>query len=210
MQLLRAKSLSYLVVPPAIWPVGQAGSPVLCFLHGLCEAAPAEIRQALALHGPLRHRETCQVIRSFGVVAPQLPTPESRWRDRIDDVIEIVRAAQRRFCGDPQRTVLTGFSYGADGLFEVAEADPGLWSALWAVDPTRVPSWTPTRPTWLSLGELSRAERIDFEQRLGGSSSGGGDLTDSVCEDRGLDHVGTATAAYQDEQVYAWLLRERH
>jgi hypothetical protein len=206
MQILRTKSLSYLIASPPTPAAGRNGLPVLCFLHGLREAAPLEIRKALTLHGPLCHRNTCRPIQSFVVVAPQLPSPRSRWRDHVDDVIDIVGMVQRGVDCDAERASLTGFSYGADGIFEVAGANPGLWRALWAVDPTRVPSRAPMRPTWLSLGEMSRALRCDFERRLGVRSQADGGLGDFVCEDRGLDHVGTATAAYRDEKIYQWLL----
>jgi predicted peptidase len=207
MQVLRAKSLDYLVVSPPMPQTERMGAPVLCFLHGLCEAAPLEIRQALTLHGPLRDGRACNTVSSFVVVAPQLPAPESRWGDQVDAVLEIVRAVQQRFRGDPSRTYLTGFSFGADGLFELAQTDPGSWAALWAVDPTRLPSRVPTRPTWLSLGEMSRARRVDFEACLSVASSSGDKFGDFVCEDRGLDHVGTATAAYRDDDIYRWMLQ---
>jgi len=181
--------------------------PVLCFLHGLCEAAPVEIRQALTRHGPLRHRATCHAIHSFVVVAPQLPSPQDRWRDHVEEVLDIVREVQHSFGGNPRRACLTGFSYGADGVFEVADANPDSWVGLWAVDPTRVPEQAPTQPTWLSLGEMSRTKKGEYEERLRVLSQADNKLSEFACEDRGLDHVGTATAAYGDETVYQWLLQ---
>lgn len=168
-----------------------------------------EIRQALTLHGPLRHRNACRMIQRFAVVAPQLPSPQSRWQYHVDEVLDIVRDVQSScYCG-PQRTYLTGFSYGADAVFEVARAASDLWAALWAVDPTGLPSRAPKLPTWVSIGEMSRAKRGEFEERPDSLSQADGEQGDFVCEDRGLDHVDTATAAYGDEKVYEWLLQRK-
>ena len=138
MQILQKESLRHLVAPPPIPEIDGGRMPVLCFLHGLCEAAPMEIRQALRFHGPLRHRAACHMIQRFAFIAPQLPSPQSRWRYHVDEVLHIVRDAQSSFYGDLQRAYLTGFSYGADAVFKVAQAAPDLWAALWAVDPQRV------------------------------------------------------------------------
>ena len=179
---------------------------MLLFLHGLHEAAPVDARQALTLHGPLRLGNSYQAARTFIVAAPQLPSVNSLWRDHVRDVLAILSEVCRRFGGDEQRTFLTGFSRGADGVFDIARADPTPWTALWAVDPTRVPERSPKRPIWLSLGETSRNKKDGFIERLGVERAVQTIKSDFVYEDRALGHVDTATAAYQDAKVYEWLL----
>ncbi|HEX2189375.1 MAG TPA: hypothetical protein VHG51_10780, partial [Longimicrobiaceae bacterium] len=106
---------------------------------------------------------------------------------------------------------LTGFSFGGNGVFDLALAQRGFWAALWAVDPTRVPVDDPGRPVWLSFGEVARFRKQGFVQALqlrdaGAAAVPGGDR---FYTDRGEDHVGSATSAYREERVYRWLL-SRH
>jgi predicted peptidase len=110
------RPLPHLISVPAGEPVGGL-RPVLCFLHGLREAAPAPIRQALTQHGPLNPDNSYRVIDQFIIVAPQLPAPGGDvWRQRAAEVREIVEAIQAQYYGDPDRTYLTGFSYGGNGV----------------------------------------------------------------------------------------------
>jgi hypothetical protein len=91
-------------------------------------------------------------------------------------------------------------------VFDLALAQPGMWAALWAVDPTRVPEHDPGLPVWLSSGEISRRRQAGFTAALGLEPAGTGDR---IYTDQGMDHVGTATLAYQDERIYRWLLERR-
>ena len=180
------------------------GFPVLCFLHGYGEAAPRDIRRALTLHGPLRSSSSARVRWEFIVVAPQLLIGGDLWGRYADVVRQIVSEVRSEHGGDPRRLYLTGFSFGANGVFDLGAAQPDLWAALWAVDPTRVPAKRLKRPVWLSLGEISRARKEAFIENLELKPSGEGG--DRAWQDEGLDHVGSATAAYADERIYDWLL----
>jgi predicted peptidase len=102
---------------------------------------------------------------------------------------------------DPSRLYLTGFSFGANGVFDLATLQPDLWAALWAVDPTRVPHPAPRQPLWLSAGELARSQRRGFVEALRLAEHG-----ERVWADDGEDHVGCARVAYGDERIYRWLL----
>jgi hypothetical protein len=53
------------------------------------------------------------------------------------------------------------------GYSEAAPLQPDLWTALWAVDPTRVPQQAPAQPVWLSAGALARSRRGAFVEALG-------------------------------------------
>ncbi|HEX2077492.1 MAG TPA: hypothetical protein VHG08_07270 [Longimicrobium sp.] len=179
--------------------------PVLVFLHGYDEAAPMDIHRALTLHGPLRPGNP-PVAAELVIVAPQLPVAGDRWRASADAVRDIVRQVQAQHGGDPRRTYLTGFSFGGNGVFDLALAQPGVWAALWSVDPTRVPRSDPALPIWLSSGAISRRLQAVFNAALRLEPAGPGPLGDRVYTDEGSDHVGTATLAYRDERIYRWLL----
>lgn len=202
MGVIKSTPLNYVVSTPLS---GKSdGLPVLCFLHGDVEAAPMDIEMAAASHGPLREGNPPQVTEDFIVVVPQLPAEDkgNRWYKYADAVRDLVRQVQVKYGGNPKQTYLTGFSFGANGVFDIALSTQGFWSALWPVDPTRVPKADPKCPTWLSLGEKSRDNKNLFLKVVPASAVEGNDY---VYEDRNLTHVETATSAYKDAQVYAWL-----
>jgi predicted peptidase len=181
--------------------------PLLCFLHGYDEAAPLEIRDALTRHGPLQATAAPAVRREFLVVAPQLPRAGDIWSWYADAVQELVMAVQQQHRGDIGRTYLSGFSFGGNGVFDLALSQRDFWAALWAVDPTRVPASDPQRPTWVSIGEVARFRRRSFIdalqlQPLFPARAPG----ERVYLDEGADHVGSATLAYADERIYSWIL----
>jgi acetyl esterase/lipase len=195
-------------LPCLISVPGSAGGPwpLLCFLHGYDEGGPTPIERALIRHGPLAEGASPMATARFVVVKPQLPARGDTWHCHVEDVAEVVRRVRADHPVDPDRCYLTGFSFGGNGVFDLALADRGAWSALWAVDPTRVPSADPRRPVWLSSGEVSRRRAGAFIGRLQLEPPDGDQPPDRVYEDRGEDHVGTARLAYADDRIYRWLL----
>jgi poly(3-hydroxybutyrate) depolymerase len=187
-------------------PAGTSGGPlpILCFLHGYGEAAPRDIRRALTLHGPLRAGSSARAQREFIVVAPQLLIGGDLWQRYADVLRQIISEVRSEHGGDPRRLYLTGFSFGGNGVFDLGSAQPDLWAALWAVDPTRAPAAPAVRPIWLSFGEVSRFRKDAFIHNLNLAPAGAGG--DRVWHDDGLDHIGTATRAYADDRIYDWLL----
>ncbi len=111
--------------------------------------------------------------------------------------------------GDARRAYLTGFSFGGNGVFDLALLQPDTWAALWAVDPTRPPANDPCVPVWLSIGEIARSRQRGFITALGlepATDSGNGAR---VYLDEGEDHVGSARVAYSDRRIYSWLLSKQ-
>jgi predicted peptidase len=190
---------------------GDGGArPVLCFLHGHDEAAPGDIRAMLTKHGPLRPGSAEAATRDFIVVAPQLPVAGDLWHRHADDVARIVATVRAEHGGDAARTYLTGFSFGGNGVFDLALLQPDAWAALWAVDPTRVPREDPGRPVWLSIGGIARRIETHFIDTLRlHRASGAAPRGPRIWEDEGEDHVGSATRAYRDERIYPWLLEKK-
>jgi predicted peptidase len=198
--------LQYLVRPAGA--VAAAPAPVLVFLHGFDEGAPAPIERALTRHGPLRP-SALACAEPFVIVAPQLPFRGDLWAEYATAVLRIVRRVQGDAGGDPERTYLTGFSFGGNGVFDLALLQPDAWAALWAVDPTRVPAGNVGAPVWLSFGEAARRGKPLFIRALNLQPFGSTFSNDRLYADEGADHVGSATLAYQDSRIYSWLLSKR-
>ena len=183
--------------------------PVLFFLHGYDEGPPTEIRRAIARHGPLRPNNGVATLEHFIIVAPQLPQRGDLWYGFANPVREIARDVQAAYNADPQRTYLTGFSFGANGVFDLGLEQPDLWAALWAVDHTRVPRAKSPEPVWLCFGDIARHRKPQITDVLSRSADANEGDPDVVFDDRGADHVGSARVAYQDERIYSWLLSKR-
>lgn len=195
---------------PALRSRGGRGraAPVLCFLHGYDEGAPTPLREGVTRHGPLRAGSAPRAVEEFIVVAPQLPRMGDHWHLHADAVRAIVEEVRAAHGGDARRTYLTGFSFGGNGVFDLALAQPGYWAALWPVDPTRVPRGDPARPVWLSIGAAARRGTAGFIRTLGLQPAGPAPAGDRIYLDEGEDHVGSATRAYRDERIYGWLLAQ--
>lgn len=202
----RSANLEYVLrVPEGDSPSG--GWPLLCFLHGYDEAAPREIRQGLTRHGPLAPTAAAIAAEQFVVVAPQLPIAGDRWREHGAEVLQIVQRVSDECGADPLRLYLTGFSFGGNGVFDLALEAPRSWTALWSVDPTRIPQDS-GHPVWLSVGEIARrripayVRALELKARADEQPPG-----DRVILDEREDHVGSARRAYADSRIYEWLLR---
>lgn len=165
-----------------------------------------EIQRALTLHGPLRPGNPADALAPFFIIAPQLPVRGDLWYRHSEAVRWLVRHAHEQHGGDPERSYLTGFSFGGNGVFDLALLQPDIWAALWAVDPTRVPPRDPQRPLWLSIGEIARARQAQFIRALSLSPPVADGRATRVILDEGGDHVGSAATAYRDRRIYSWLL----
>jgi dienelactone hydrolase len=135
-------------------------------------------------------------VREFIVVAPQLPVAGDTWHRAADSVRQIISAVHANHGGDHSRTYLKGFSFGGNGVFDLAVHQRGLWAAIWSVDPTRVPSRDPAAPVWLSFGEISRYSKSAFIRALALQPFTATPLGERVYADDGQD-------------IYAWLLSKR-
>ena len=212
LELVESGPLRYLVSTPA--STTPNGAPVLCFLHGYDEAAPIAIESALTAHGPLSSTAPPIARERFLIVAPQLTRAGDLGHRSARDVLTIVADVVDRFGGDASRCLLTGFSFGGNGVFDLALAQPGRWRALWSVDPTRIPiDALADTPIWLSIGAAARrlaawiVPTLDLRPAPKQADHPARPLEDSRLHlDEGLDHVGSAASAYADERIYEWLL----
>ncbi len=206
LRLIDSGPLPYLLSLPSAGEPPSEAWPLLCFLHGYDEGPPTHVRPALTRHGPLAPRSASIATSEFIIVAMQMPRSGDVLGQSADAMQQIVRQVQAERRADPERTYLTGFSFGGNGVFDLALRQRDFWAALWPVDPTPVPRQDPARPVWFSSGEISRPGASAFIRRLQLKRLTEGESGERVYEDRGQDHVGTATLAYQDERIYRWLL----
>ena len=197
--LIESGPLSYVLSVPS----QAAASPLLVFLHGYDEGFPTDIRSGITRHGPLRPGSSQRALDEFVVIAPQLPACGDHWLRFEGAIRQIVTEVAGRHDCDRSRLYLTGFSFGGNGVLDLAIVQPDLWAALWPVDPTRIPRTDPARPLWLSAGKLARQRRDAFLAALGLRKTTDGDR---IWCDEGEDHVGCATRAYRDDRIYDWLL----
>ncbi len=209
LHLLESASLPYLISVPDKGTPAQ-GWPLLFFLHGYDEGAPMEIQRALTANGPLKAESSTRAVTEFIVAAPQLPLKGDLWYRFEEEVLEVVREVMTTFPVNRSRAYLTGFSFGGNGVFDLAGQQRGRWAALWAVDPTRVPEEDPGCPVWLSSGAVSRRQESAFIAALQLQTISPGEVPDRVYVDKGFDHVGTATDAYKDDKIYEWLLEKKN
>jgi len=214
--------LRYLLyLPPSFEEAPERKWPVLCFLHGIGEAAKKkdgleQSIQALLDHGaPPWHAEiNSPLIRDFIVLSPQLP--ERRYWDANDfeEITQLLETIYANFRGDRDRTFLTGFSIGGKGVFDFA-AWGGKWAALWPVDDAHGEARTEcgTARVWLHFGkwkpELQRVTAENLKLIGTGPFREPNPSQDRLYTDYsgyGYDHVETCVAAYSDWRVYRWLL----
>jgi hypothetical protein len=208
MERIDGPTLSCVIEPPA--PGEQPPFPVLCFLHGYDEGPPLPLEQATTRHGPLALGSQAGHGGRFLILCPQLPARGDLWHRHAGDVAALAEEAWRTRDGDPDRTYLTGFSYGGNGVLDLALVLPRRWAALWPVDPTRVPTGDPGAPVWLSAGAAARPRRGGFMRTLDLVDAGTGPVGERLWLDQGEDHVGSARRAYADRRIYDWLLARRH
>uniref|UniRef100_A0A914YXW0 Uncharacterized protein n=1 Tax=Panagrolaimus superbus TaxID=310955 RepID=A0A914YXW0_9BILA len=202
---ISSEALPYLISKPRGKAPSQ-GFPILVFLHGWQEAAPKPIQEAMIKFGPLDIDNPPNVKEQFIIVAPQMPKKGDYWDRFAEAVKNVAVKVQNEENGDKNRTYLTGFSFGGNGVFEVAVRQPNFWAALWPVDLTRVPDNDPQRPIWISVGIFVRMNLSKFVTKLGLTSAKVNYNADRVHDDTFRNHIGAAEEAYKDEKIYRWLL----
>lgn len=214
--------LRYLLYrPSAVDELPEKKWPVICFLHGIGEAAKNSDETEQSLYALLRHGTppwhaeiNSPLIQEFIVFSPQLPERRYWAKRDFEEITQIVEIIYKRLRGDRERSYLTGFSIGGKGVFDFA-AWGGKWAALWPVDDAhgRARESCDTQRIWLHFGswkpipQKATAENLELaevEPYRGEVSNEDRLYTDYTRF--GYDHAGTCVAAYSDWRVYRWLL----
>jgi dienelactone hydrolase len=149
------------------------------------------------------------------VVCPQLEK-RRRWSGQdaewVDDLLTATIAAEG---GDAGRIILTGFSYGGEGVFILGEAVERPWAALWAVDPAvdgeRAPATPRPRPERRVAVHHGFDRRHVTEAALRSFLDACGLVAGSQTPVRRLtvlntNHPATCVEAYRDTATWRWLL----
>lgn len=197
---------------------GQAPWPILLFLHGRGEGRhnKKQVYQgigAVTNHGapPGRCLEP-EWRHPFIIVSPQLPAYVSRWHEiqRRQEVESILDNVIQWYQGDPNRVYATGFSIGGLGAVAIAAQGGRRFAALVPVDaydPT--PSWTNQEvtnrssigtPIWSHHATTNRVAP-EITRLLTNNP-----LQPTLYDNYHFDHVSICRAAYDNADVYAWLL----
>jgi predicted peptidase len=184
--------------------------PTLVFLHGSEEAAPHHLKTALTRHGPLNENAAAEARRRFIIVAPQLPKPGGDiWKKHAAVLKKIALSVATDYQGDISRFYLTGFSYGGNGVLDIAVLQSAFWAAYWPVDPSRKATAVIEEPLWISAGQYSRRHLKSYIDMLGVRKLNQEGSGKHIYEDAGLTHVPTAATAYANSAIYKWLLKQK-
>jgi dienelactone hydrolase len=195
-------------------------APVLYFLHGAGEAIVSKAKKQtpdvlLRNRSPPWHAQSgSKFLEEFVVICPQLER-RRRWVSAdatwLDDLVD---AGVEEHTGDRQKLVLTGFSYGGEGVFVIAAKSRHQWAALWAVDPALQAS-TPRPPAGRRVlvhhgvtrdPVVADADLTGFIDDLRLQDPTPAVEQNRVVIDLETDHPGTCQAAYSEARVYPWLL----
>jgi predicted peptidase len=183
--------------------------PMILFLHGRGESnGPLSI---VAKWGPPRRLAQGEQMK-YIVASPQCPR-NSFWShdEQQRRLLELLAHLQKQYTIDPDRIYLTGLSMGGFGTWRMAADHPEKFAAAVPVcgrgDP-RSASRLIHLPIWAWHGTEDQA--VPFERSV--------EMVEAIRAAGGtkvrftsLEHVGHASwqAAYQSDDVYAWLDRQR-
>ncbi|HYV48858.1 MAG TPA: hypothetical protein VFA20_28560 [Myxococcaceae bacterium] len=191
------------------------GAPrgLVCFLHGVGESAEGAGHTYDRLQRLLRHGSPAALadggsplVEGHLVLCPQLPERRS-WEQREAEWVDLlVSDALREHGGGagPLPLLLTGFSRGGEGVFQLAAASKHRWSALWAVDPALRPDTPPPPPAGARVLVHHGTEQPGAEHRPAFNARierAGGAVVALAA-----DHTQTCRQAYSDPEAWARLL----
>jgi predicted peptidase len=199
-----ATGLHYLLALPQT----QDGKPpLLIYLHGfshsgtnlevvLTGGVPAEIEKGRQL--------------PMIVVSPQCPAGENwQYGDMVPRLNRFVDEMIATYGADPDRTYLTGFSMGGDGVWTVGAAYPAQFAALAPIgsrysDDKAICALRDV-PVWDFQGESDEFVSPDFARNMTAAlQKCGGRVKLTLYPETG--HEPSSRNAYATDALYSWLL----
>jgi pimeloyl-ACP methyl ester carboxylesterase len=140
-------------------------------------------------------------------------TPPEGWNLVEDDLLAMLETVQRYYQGDPQRTYLTGLSYGGFGAWHFASTHPEKFAAIAPVVGWGHPSLMPpiakaNIPSWTFAGGLDPVvpPRYFFAGINKLKELGAPDVRFTIHEDLGHD---AWRRVYGGQDLYDWLLSKK-
>ena len=197
----RSYDLAYL----RYWPETDGPVPLVIFLHGAGERG--DDLDLLTVHGPPEQALSGQRL-PFALLAPQCPE-DSWWTRQSEAVIALLDDTLQQRNVDPDRIYLTGLSMGGMGTWDIAARHPERFAAIvpicgnsgrwFAQRLVTMPIWAfhnaddPVVPVAGTTEMVAAIEQAGGRPRMTINPTGGHDAW---------------TAAYDDPELYAWLLRQ--
>ncbi len=186
--------------------------PVILFLHGAGERGTDGVLPIYYGLGPLvRVREANF---PFVVVFPQAEEMRGRllkgWSPATADgqrALKILDQVEKDYSIDSKREILTGWSMGGYGAFEMAATYPARWHAVVPVSGGGDEAWgekLKNVPLWAWHGAGDRSVRTEESQKMiAAIEAAGGKPRNTEVADGDHD---VWKQAYDDDALYAWML----
>ncbi|MDA1018044.1 MAG: alpha/beta hydrolase-fold protein [Planctomycetota bacterium] len=195
--------------PPKKWPI-------ILSLHGAGERGNDGTKQlAIGLALSIRARIDTY---PFIVVFPQCEDVKGRiltaWASDSKDgkrALRILEQVEQEFSVDPQRRILTGWSMGGYGAWNLAATDPDHWAGVIPVSGggENLPAARLTSlPIWAFHGlKDSIVPASETKKAIAAVEAAGGSPTFTAVEDGGHDIWATV---YSSNQLIEWMLDPHH
>jgi poly(3-hydroxybutyrate) depolymerase len=186
--------------------------PVILFLHGAGERGTDGVLPTTYGIGPLVRERAANF--PFVVVFPQCEDVHGRiltaWSPAGPEgqrALRILEQVEKDYSIDTKREVLTGWSMGGYGVWELAAAYPERWLSVVPVSGGGDPAWAEklkSVPIWAWHGARDRGVRPEQSRQLiEAIRNAGGDPRYS--EPAAGDH-NVWVETYGDDSLYAWML----
>jgi len=186
--------------------------PVILFLHGAGERGSDGVLPIYYGLGPLVHVREANF--PFVVVFPQAEEMRGRllkgWSPTTADgqrAIKILEQVEKDYSIDPKREILTGWSMGGYGAFEMAATYPDRWHAVVPVSGGGDEAWgekLKNIPLWGWHGATDRSVPAEESRKMiAAIAAAGGKPRSTELPDGDHD---VWKEAYDDDTLYAWML----
>ncbi len=196
-------TLNYLLYLPKDYAQKESW-PLLLFLHGAGERGDNLDR--VKIHGPPKLIEAGKDF-PFVVVSPQCPG--NRWWQPEDLTVLLDEIVEKHKI-DKDRICVTGLSMGGFGTWSLAAATPERFAALVPICGGGDPIWARRLghvAVWVFHGAKDPVVPLERSERMVEAlKKAGGNVKFTVYPDAGHD---SWTAAYNDPELYKWLLEQK-
>lgn len=185
-----------------------AAAPLLLFLHGGRDRGHDDLDLLLRWAPPKQVAEAVELPYHFA--APQIP-PEATWPEQVDAVLGLLDHLLAETGADADRVLLSGFSLGAAGAWQIASRHPGRFAGIVAVsgrigDEVSFDALR-TLPAWVFHGGRDdKLPAVDVERALTQLRVRGASVNYTLYPHG--DHF-IADQAFADAGLESWLL-SRH
>jgi predicted peptidase len=195
--------LKYLLYLPKDYD-NKESFPLLLFLHGIGERG--DDPQVLKVYGPTKMIEAGQDL-PFIVVSPVCP--KDRWWEPLE-LSALLDEIVEKYKVDQDRIYVTGLSMGGFGTWSLAAFSPDRFAALVPIcgggDPTTARRIAHI-PVWVFHGAKDPAVPLErSEKMVEALKKAGGIVKFTVYPEAGHD---SWTQAYNDPELYKWLLQQK-